>query len=83
MDITITKTYYEDILVNQLRPEIKKQRRRLISACVILHYDNALAHASFLVSSTINGLKYELLRHPPSSPDLAPSDYFFVSCFKG
>ena len=26
-----------------------------------------------------NELKYELLEHPPYSPDLAPSDYYLLS----
>ncbi|CAF1081757.1 unnamed protein product [Rotaria sp. Silwood1] len=80
--VTITKTYYANILVNELHPEIKKQRRGLISAGVILHHHNAPAHISHLVSSTIHDLKYELLRHPPYSPDLAPSDYFLFPVLK-
>ena len=70
MDITITKTCYEDISVNKLHPEIEKQRRDLISVAVILHHDNASAHTSFLVSSTI----HKLLRHLVYS--------LFVFCFK-
>ncbi|CAF3527620.1 unnamed protein product [Rotaria sp. Silwood1] len=46
---TITKTYYANTLVNELHPEIKKQRRALISVRVILHHDNAPAHTSHLV----------------------------------
>jgi histone-lysine N-methyltransferase SETMAR len=75
---TITKAYYANILSNELHPEIKKQRRGLISAGVILHHDNAPVHTSHLVSSTIHDLKYELLRHPPYSPNLAPAIIF---CF--
>ena len=82
MGITMTKTYYADILVNKLHPEIKKQRRGLISAGVILHHDNALAHISFLVSFTIHDLKYELLCHSPYSPDLVSSDYFLFPVLK-
>ena len=68
VSITITETYYADVLVNKLHLEIKKQRRSLISAGVILHHDNASAHTSHLVSSTIHNLKYELLRQPHYSP---------------
>ena len=73
---TITKTYYANILLNKLHPEIKKRRRGLISTGVILHYDNASVHTSYHVLSTIHNLRYELLRHPPYSSDLAPSDYY-------
>ena len=68
--------------VNKLRPEIKKRRRTLISTDVILHHDNALSHTSYHVLSTIDNLRYELLRHPPYSPDLAPSDYYLFPLLK-
>ena len=76
-------TLYADILVNKLHPEIKKQRRDFISAGVILHHYNSPAHTSFLLSSTIHDLKYELLRHPPYPPDLAPNDYFSFPVLEG
>ena len=79
---TITKEYYANILVNELHPEIKKQRRGLITTGVILQHDNAPAHTSHLVLSTIHNLKYELLRHPSYSPDLSPSDYFLFPILK-
>jgi len=80
--VTITKTYYANILANELDQEIQKQRRGLISAGGILQHENAPAHTSYLVSSTIHNLKYELLRHPPYSPDLAPSNYFLFAVLK-
>lgn len=80
--VTITKTYYANILANELHQEIKRQRRGLVSAGVILHHDNAPAHTSHLVSFTIHNLQYELLRHPAYSPDLAPSDYFLFPLLK-
>ena len=80
--IAIAKIYYADILVNKLHPEIKEQWRGLISAGVILHHDNAPAHTSFLVSSTIHDLKHELLRHPHYSPDLVSIDYFVFPVLK-
>ena len=73
----ISKTYYANLLIDKLHPEIKERRRGLISAGVILHHDNASAHTSYYVLSTIHNLRYELLRRPPYSPDLAPSDYLF------
>ena len=74
MGITITKTYYADILVNKLHSEIKKQWQGLISVDVILHGDT-------YILSTIDDLKYELLRHPSYSPDLALSDSIFCFLF--
>ncbi len=69
-------------MVNELYSEIKKQRRGLISAGIILHHDNGPTHTSHLISSAIHNLKYEVLRHPPYSPDLALSNYFLFSILK-
>lgn len=37
--------------------------------------DNAPAHKSHVAMQKIRDLGFELLEHPPYSPDLAPSDY--------
>ena len=68
--------------MNELHLEISKQRRELVSTGVVLHRDNAPAHISHLVSSTIYNLKYELLRHLLCSPCLALSDYFLFLVLK-
>ncbi|GFY34108.1 putative DD34D transposase [Trichonephila clavipes] len=39
---------------------------------VVLHQDNARPHTSVV---TRQELRWEVLMHPPYSPDLAPSDY--------
>jgi len=43
----------------------------------ILLHDNARPHISKQVQIKINELGYEVLPHPPYSPDLAPTDYHF------
>lgn len=52
------------------RPEWESRRVK-----VILQHDNAPAHSAKLTKNTISALNWELLPHPPYSPDLAPSDY--------
>jgi len=42
---------------------------------IIFHQDNAPAHKSVLAMEKLRDLHYELLEHPPYSPDLAPSDF--------
>jgi hypothetical protein len=42
---------------------------------VLFHQDNAPVHTSLIAMSKIQQLKFELLRHPPYSPDLAPCDF--------
>ena len=43
----------------------------------ILLHDNAPPHIFKQVQIKINKLGYEVLPHPPYSPDLAPTDYHF------
>jgi len=42
---------------------------------IIFHQDNVPAHKSVLAMGKLRDLHYELLEHPPYSPDLAPSDF--------
>ena len=71
-------------MLNEVHLEIRKQRRGLISAGVILHHDKTPSHTSHLVSSTIHN---ELLRNLLCSQDLAPAITFLFpalkDCLKG
>lgn len=54
---------------------------------VILHQDNAPAHRAHSTQVEIDLLGFELLPHPPYSPDLAPMDFavfpFIKSLLRG
>ena len=41
--------------------------------CRVLH-DNARPHTAAHTAETLQKLKFEVMAHPPYSPDLAPSD---------
>ena len=43
---------------------------------IFLLHDNSKPHVSKNVSKTIKDLGFEILPHPPYSPDLVPSDYY-------
>jgi histone-lysine N-methyltransferase SETMAR len=49
---------------------------------IIFHQDNAPTHKSVATMGKLRDLHYELLEHPPYSPDLAPYDFCLFSKLK-
>ncbi|CEF59935.1 Hypothetical protein SRAE_X000167800 [Strongyloides ratti] len=43
----------------------------------ILLHDNARPHVSRITLQKLNELKFETLPHPPYSPNLSPTDFYF------
>jgi len=56
--------------------KIREKRPRLQKKKIIFHQENAPAHKSVLAMGKFRDLHYELLEHPPYSPDLVPSDFY-------
>ena len=75
---TMNGQYYADLLV-RLRESIKEKRRGKIRRGVLLQQDNAPVHSSKVAMQSVRDCGFELLPHPPYSPDLAPSDFFLFS----
>lgn len=62
--------------LTKLNEAIQKNRPVLANRKgVILQHDNARPHVAEKTLKKISGLGWEVLPHPPYSPDLAPSDY--------
>jgi len=62
--------------VHRKRPELSENQTWM------LHHDNALAHASLLISSYLAKRQTSIAPHPPYSPDLAPADFFLFPKLK-
>ena len=69
-------------LLRELRQAIKSKRPGKLTKGVLLHQENAPAHKSLVAMSAVHDCGFELIDHPPYSPDLAPSDYFLFPNLK-
>ena len=72
---TINGEYYANLL-RQLQKAIKSKQPAKLTKGVIFHHGNAPAQKSVVALSTVHACGYELINHPPYSPNLAPSNYF-------
>lgn len=78
---TINGEYYASELT-KLKTAIKEKRRGKLRAGVLLLQDNAPAHTAQVAVAEAAKCGFELLPHPPYSPDLAPSDFYLFPKLK-
>jgi histone-lysine N-methyltransferase SETMAR len=78
---TITGLYYSNLL-KKLREAIVSKRRGKLRRGVLLLQDNAPVHTSLVARATATECGFDLLPHPPYSPDLAPSDFYLFPKLK-
>lgn len=78
---TINSDYYIALLV-RLKAEIASKRPHMKKKKPLFHQDNAPCHKSLKTMAKMHELGFELLPHPPYSPDLAPSDYWLFADLK-
>ena len=76
--ITIKSEYYIALFV-RLKEEIAKKRPQMKKEKAFFHQDNASCHKSITMMAKVCELHFELLPHPPYSPDLAPGDYWLFA----
>ena len=80
MDFTegsCNSAYYIDLLM-----KARKNKRKPRNEDLWLLQDNAPIHTSSQSTSAIMTTGFNLLAHPPYSPDLAPSDFYLFSHLK-
>jgi len=68
---TINAEYYSSLLV-QLKDILKEKRRGKVTKGVLFLHDNASAHRALATQKKLAYLGFQVLDHPPYSPDLAP-----------
>jgi [histone H3]-lysine36 N-dimethyltransferase SETMAR len=80
-----TQSYTDDyhaFILKRLHEKIKNKRRGKLSKGVIILQDNSRPHTSRVSMAVIHECRFELIPHPPYSPDLAPSDYYLFGHLK-
>jgi len=66
-------------VLKRLREKVRRKRLELIAKnSWILHHDNAPAHTALSLREILATKQITVLEHPVYSPDLAPSDFFFL-----
>ena len=62
--------------LDRLNAALMQKRPSLINrGRIVFHQDNARPHTYLVTYQKLRELGWEVLLHPPYSPDLAPSDY--------
>ena len=73
---------YYGALLKRMRESLKEKRRGKLKRGVLLQQDNAPVHNSKVAIAAAKECKFEIISHPPYSPDLAPSDYHMFGNLK-
>ena len=71
---TIKAAAYIDTLT-RLRRAIQNKRRGMLSRGVCLLHENARPHSAHVTTALLEKFKWDILDHPPYSPDLAPRNF--------
>jgi histone-lysine N-methyltransferase SETMAR len=67
----VNSASYCEVLL-KLLVSIRRRRPGQLVRGVLLHHDNARSHTARATQQRIQELQWELIEHPPYSPDLAP-----------
>ena len=73
---TINKEVYCEQFDRLLAALVTKRPALVNRKGVVFHQDNAKPHKAKMTIDKIRGMGWEVIPHPPYSPDIAPSDYY-------
>lgn len=74
---TVTGAYYANLLW-----QVKKYIKRKCCGKVLFHQHNVPTHKSAVALTAVHDCGFELVDHPPYSPDLPPSDFSLIPKLK-
>ena len=73
---TITaERYHQQLMQSSRALKFKRSQYAKRHNKVIFQHDNARPHVAKVVKETLEALNWDVLPHPPYSPDIAASDY--------
>jgi len=72
--MTVTAAYYHQFL-QKLRRKMHANRPDLLENGVLILHDNARPHLGKDIHELLHGYSWEVLPHPPYSPDMSPPDF--------
>ena len=78
---TVKSASYCTILT-KLRAPIRRKRPGLLTKGMLLLHENARPHSANQTTAMLRSFKWQVLQHPPYSPDLAPSDFHLFGPLK-
>jgi len=78
----ITAQNYKVNCLDPIFEETRKQRPKSGMKNMKFHHDNARPHVSGVVKTHLEEAGAIIIRHPPYSPDLAPSDFWLFDMIK-
>jgi len=79
---TINTNYYIENCLNPVIKVLNNQRPTSGTTNMKILHDNARPHVTKTVKDRLNQVGITIIRHPPYSPDLAPSDFWLFDLIK-
>lgn len=77
---TVIAACYSELLATEIKQKVRSKWKR--EKRIAFLQDNARPYTAKTTMVTLSKLKWELLPHPPYSPDLAPNDFYLFGRFK-
>ena len=78
----VNAQYFRHFLENNLRPALRRKRPHFLQNPPIILQDNARVHTAHPITDLYHHWGWEVLFHPPYSPDLSPCDYDLIPKMK-